>query len=87
MEKEGLIKLKDQKAGKGTELVIMGVFPKHDDVIAHRSHTTLKQMEEKQAKKEEREEVERNKVKEIGIKEYWKAWQSSVGFIEGAGGK
>jgi len=52
-EKEGLLKLKDQKiTSKSTELVITGVFPKHDGVVGHREYTTLKDMEDKKVKKE-----------------------------------
>lgn len=88
LEKEGLLKLKDQKTtGKSTELVITGVFPKHVDVIAHRKYTTLKDVDDRKAKKDEREEGERNKVKEMGVKEYWKPWQVTVEFFEKAGGR
>jgi translation initiation factor 2D len=83
-----LLKLKDQKTtSKSTELVITGVFPKHDDVVGHRKYTTLKDMEDKKVKKEEREESERRKVKEIVVKEAWKAWQTTVRFFEEAGGR
>jgi len=82
-----LLKLKDQKTtSKSTELVITAVFPKHADVVGHRSYTTLKDMENKKTKMEEREEMERKKVKEMGVKETWKAWQTSVKFFEEAGG-
>lgn len=67
--------------------MITGVFPKHVDVLAHRKYPTLKDVEDKRVKKEEREEEERMKVKEMGIKECWKPWQASVGFFEEAGGR
>jgi hypothetical protein len=67
--------------------VITGVFPKHAEVLAHREYTTLKDIEDKRAKKEEREDEERTKVKEMGVRECWKPWQASVGFFEGAGGR
>lgn len=87
-EKEGLLKLKDQKTtSKSTELVITAVFPKHADVVDHRPYTTLKDVENKKMKMEEREESKRKKVKEMGVKETWKAWQSSIKFIEEAGGR
>jgi translation initiation factor 2D len=90
VEKEGLIKLKDQKGttkSKSSDLVITGVFSKHVDVLAHRGYTTLKAVEEKKAKKQEKEEGERKKVKEMGVSECWKPWQASVGFFEWAGGR
>lgn len=89
-EKEGLLKLKDQKSttkSKATELVITGVLPKHVDVLAHQEYTTLKDVEDKKATREEREESERKKVKEIGVRECWKPWQATVGFFERAGGR
>jgi translation initiation factor 2D len=67
--------------------VITGVFPKHVDVLAHQGYTTLKDVEDKKAMREEREERERRKVKEIGVRECWKPWQATVGFFEGAGGR
>jgi hypothetical protein len=88
VEKEGLLKLKDQKSSakpKTSELVITGVFPKHVDVVAHRKYTTVKDVEDKKAKKEEREEEERKKVKEMEVRECWKPWQGSLTFFEGAG--
>ena len=86
-EKEGLLKLKDIKAGKATELVVVGVFPKHVEVETHRQYTTLKDVEEKRAKKEDNAVKERKKVKEMEVWECWKAWQGSVAFVEAAGGR
>jgi translation initiation factor 2D len=89
-EKEGLLKLKDQKStakSKATDLVITGVFPQHADVVAHRRYTTLKDVEDKRVRQEEREEGERKKVKEMEIRECWKPWQGSVGFFQSAGGR
>ncbi|KZP09841.1 hypothetical protein FIBSPDRAFT_873211 [Athelia psychrophila] len=85
-EKDGLVKLKELKAGKGTELVVMGVFPKHIDVEAHRGYATLKDVEDTRAKKEQRAEAERKKVKDMEVRECWKAWQGTVAFVEAAGG-
>ncbi|KAF7980439.1 hypothetical protein HWV62_38284 [Athelia sp. TMB] len=85
-EKEGLLKLKDIKTGKATELVVVGVFPKNVDVETHRQYITLKDVEEKRAKKEDNAERERKKVKEMEVRECWKAWQGSVAFVEAAGG-
>jgi translation initiation factor 2D len=90
VEKEGLLKLKDQKStakSKATDLVITGVFPQHADVLAHQRYTTLKDVEDKKARQEEREESERKKVKEMEIRECWKPWQGSVGFFQSAGGR
>lgn len=87
-EKEGLIKLKDQKGttkSKSSDLVITGVFPKHADVLAHKEYKTLKEVEDKRAKKEEREEGERKKVKEMAVRECWKPWQASTEFFAGTG--
>ena len=67
--------------------MITAVFPKHADVLGHRGYTTLKDVEDKKAKKEEREEEQRMKVKEMGVRECWKPWQASIGFFEGGGGR
>lgn len=63
------------------------MFPRHVDVLAHHRYTTLKDVEDKRARKQEREEGERKKVKEMNIKECWKPWQTSVGFFESAGNR
>ena len=73
--------------GKSTELVITSVNEKHADVASHQNFTTLKDVEDKKAKQEEREEGERNKVKEMTVVELWKPWQETVGFFESAGVK
>ncbi|KZP05820.1 hypothetical protein FIBSPDRAFT_877106 [Athelia psychrophila] len=85
-EKDGLVKLKELKASKGTELAVTGVFPKHIDVEAHRGYATLKDVEDTRAKKEQWAEAERKKVKDMEVKECWKAWQGTVAFVEAAGG-
>ncbi|KZP30063.1 hypothetical protein FIBSPDRAFT_926588 [Athelia psychrophila] len=51
-EKGGLVKLKELKAGKGPELVLMGVFHKHIDVEAHPRYATLKYVEDTRAKED-----------------------------------
>lgn len=73
--------------GKSTELVITSVNAKHVDVDSHQNFTTLKDVEDKKAKKELKEEGERNKVKEMSVTELWKPWQGTVGFFEAAGVK
>ncbi|KZP32297.1 hypothetical protein FIBSPDRAFT_944363 [Athelia psychrophila] len=58
-EKDGLLKLKELKAGKGTELVVIGVFPKHIDAEAYRGYAMLRYVEDVHAKQEQRAEAER----------------------------
>ncbi|KZP15248.1 hypothetical protein FIBSPDRAFT_935339 [Athelia psychrophila] len=41
-----LVKLKELKRGNGTELVVMGMFPKHIDVEAHGGYATLRYVED-----------------------------------------
>ncbi|EGN94711.1 hypothetical protein SERLA73DRAFT_77454 [Serpula lacrymans var. lacrymans S7.3] len=80
-EKEGLIKLKDMKS----EVLVMGVFPTHDDVEAHRPYTSLKDLELKREKQDGKVEEERKKVKEMIIVEKWKPHQQSLKFFQGVG--
>jgi len=82
-EKEGLVKLKDMKS----ELVVLGVFPQHVDVLAHRVYETLKDADVKREKREEREEAEKNKVKEMLITEMWKPHLQTIKFFEETGSK
>jgi translation initiation factor 2D len=77
-EKDGLIKLKDMKS----ELVITAVFPDHADVASHQSYTTLKDAE---AKREEREEAEKNRIRGLVIVEKWKPHQQTIPFFQQAG--
>lgn len=89
LEKDGLLKLKEQKIpkSKAVEVVVTGVSAVHGEVLGHRKYTTIREEEERRARREEREESERSRVGEMGVVEYWKAWQTSVPFFEEAGGR
>lgn len=82
-EKDGLLKLKDMKS----DLVVMGVFPKHTDVISHHAYRTVKEMEEKRERTQERAEMERSKVKEMQVTELWKPHQQTVQFFAQTGNR
>lgn len=51
-EEDEMVKLEKLKAGNGAELVIMGVFPEHLDVEAHRRYARTWDVEDARAKKE-----------------------------------
>ncbi|KAH7908853.1 hypothetical protein BJ138DRAFT_1115485 [Hygrophoropsis aurantiaca] len=80
-EKDGLLKLKDMKF----DVLVLGVIPKHKDVEAHRVYTSLRDVELKNEKRENREEEERTKVKELVVRELWKPHQQSMKFFADGG--
>ncbi|KAH7922526.1 hypothetical protein BV22DRAFT_1070355 [Leucogyrophana mollusca] len=80
-EKDGLLKLKEMKS----DVLVLGVVPKHADVEAHRSYTSLKDVEVKNERREHREEEERSKVKELVVRELWKPHQQSMKFFADGG--
>lgn len=71
-------KLKDMKS----ELVIIGIFPLHADMATHQCYETLRDLNIKWEKREEKEEAEKNKDKEMQITEKWKPHQQTIRFFE-----
>jgi translation initiation factor 2D len=82
-EKEGLLKLKEMKP----DVVVVGTFPQHVDVLAHKKYESLRDVELKREEKEERAEAARNKVKEMVVKELWKPHFQTVRFFEETGNR
>ncbi|KAH9856271.1 eukaryotic translation initiation factor SUI1 family protein [Lenzites betulinus] len=76
--KDGLIKLKETKS----DIMVTAVFPKHVDVLAHRSHRTTGDLEAKVKKAETREQKEREAAEkrkgEIQVAELWKPHGNTV---------
>lgn len=80
-EKQGLLKLKDAKS----DVMVISVVTSHADVVAHKTYLSLKDVSLKKEKREQREEVEQGRVKELEIKELWKPHLQSLKFFSGAG--
>ncbi|KAL5498230.1 hypothetical protein ACEPAH_2370 [Sanghuangporus vaninii] len=80
-EKEGLLKLKEQrgKGGSGADVQVVSVNPEHPDVKAHRVYRTIGEVE---AKREKREAKDAARPKEIGVTELWKPHQQSIRLFE-----
>lgn len=61
----------------------------HDSVDGHASHVTVKEIEEKKGRKEERERQEEQKAKEkdreLQITLLWKPHMGNVAFFKSAG--
>ncbi|KZT69432.1 hypothetical protein DAEQUDRAFT_726734 [Daedalea quercina L-15889] len=80
--KDGLIKLKDAKGG---DVVVTAVFPKHPEVSEHRQHRTVKDLELRQQKVEDRErkerEAEEKRKGEIQVTEFWKPLGTTLNFF------
>lgn len=98
--KDGLIKLKDSKGGDVVVTGELGpvvwrlcaraqkraaVFPKHPHVAEHRQHLTVKEVELRQQRAEDRErrekETEEKRKSEIHITEFWKPFGSTLNFF------
>lgn len=64
------------------------MFPKHPDVADHRPHRTVKEVELKQQKAEDRErkekEAEERRKSEIQITELWKPFGTTLNFFVAA---
>jgi len=80
-EKHGLLKLKDTKS----DVMVMSVATSHADVIAHKPYLSLRDVSLRKEKREQREEEERTRVKELEIKELWKPHLQSLKFFSEAG--
>ncbi|KAL5525212.1 hypothetical protein ACEPAF_9081 [Sanghuangporus sanghuang] len=80
-EKEGLLKLKEQrgKGGSGADVQVVSVNAEHADVKAHRVYRTIGEVE---AKREKREAKDAARPKEIGVTELWKPHQQSIRLFE-----
>ncbi|OCB85854.1 hypothetical protein A7U60_g6985 [Sanghuangporus baumii] len=80
-EKEGLLKLKEQrgKGGSGADVQVVSVNSEHADVKAHRVYRTIGEVE---AKREKREAKDAARPKEIGVTELWKPHQQSIRLFE-----
>ncbi|KAI0632800.1 eukaryotic translation initiation factor SUI1 family protein [Trametes polyzona] len=76
--KEGLLKLKETKS----DVMVTAVFPKHPDVISHRSHRTTGDLDAKAKKAEDREQKEREAEEkrkgEIQVTELWKPFGTTI---------
>jgi len=83
--KEGLIKLKEAKGG---DVVVSAVFPKHPSVAGHRPYRTLKDMDTRRQKAEDRErnqkEDEERRKGEIHVTELYKPFGSTLGWFVAA---
>ncbi|EMD35171.1 hypothetical protein CERSUDRAFT_97094 [Gelatoporia subvermispora B] len=78
-QKEGLIKLKDAKGG---DVMVTGVSAQHPAVAGHKSHRTVKDVETRREKVEDRERKEREakekRKEEIQIAELYKPLGNTV---------
>jgi translation initiation factor 2D len=83
IEKDGLLRLKDFKG----DMNILGVNPSHPEVQAHVPYQTVGDKEKREETKIRREKSDRDKVKEIIVREFWKPHAQSVQFFEAIGKK
>ncbi|CCM00967.1 uncharacterized protein FIBRA_03015 [Fibroporia radiculosa] len=85
MAKEGLIKLKDSKGG---DVLVTAVFPKHPAVAGHQLHRSVKDVETKQQRAEDRErkekEAEEKRKGEIQVTELWKPFEKTLNWFVAA---
>lgn len=85
VEKEGLLRLKEVKGRGGGEVLVVVVFPQHQDVLAHKSYRTIGEAEAKREKREEKEQEAAGRPKEIVVTELYKPHHQTVKFFEEAG--
>ena len=86
-EKAKLLVLKSQKHSQQVDLVVVSVNASHPSVDGHRTYMTLKEAEEKAAKKTRGEEREKEGVTEISVRALRKPHLESVPLFKGMGGE
>ncbi|KAM6493188.1 eukaryotic translation initiation factor SUI1 family protein [Amanita muscaria] len=88
-EKASLLTLKSpQKHSQQKDLLVMSVNKTHPSVLGHVNYETVKDAEEKAAKKTKREELEKESGKrsELGVRLLWKPHLESTYLFESIGG-
>jgi len=83
-EKSGLLTLKSpQKHSQQTDLLVTSVNDKHPSVAGHVRHVSVKDVQEKAAKKAMQEKAKEAERKgEVQVTELWKPHQTTVGVFE-----
>ena len=89
-EKSGLLTLKSpQKHSQQTDLLVTSVNNKHPSVAGHVHHLSVKDVQNKAAKKAMQEEKakEAERKGEVQVTELWKPHQTTVGVFEAMGAR
>jgi translation initiation factor 2D len=73
LDKQRILSVKDIKP----EPLVMSVSATHPDVVAHRSYTSLRDVQIREEKRDKRDKEERSKVGEMEVKELWKPHAAS----------
>lgn len=84
-EKTKLLVLKSQKHSQQVDLLVTGVNANHPSVAGHTTYVSVKEAEERAAKKAKREEREKEGVTEILVRELRKPHSGSVPLFRGMG--
>ncbi|KAF9463370.1 eukaryotic translation initiation factor SUI1 family protein [Collybia nuda] len=88
-EKSSILTLKSpQKHSQQSDLLVVSVNMTHPAVVGHHRYLTLKEMEERAAKKAQKAEKARELLEgggEVEVKELWKPHQATLDLFEGMG--
>ncbi|EIW76663.1 hypothetical protein CONPUDRAFT_157843 [Coniophora puteana RWD-64-598 SS2] len=80
-EKDGLVKLKDLKG----DILILSINAGHVDVKSHAKYTTIRDVEAKKERQEQRERAEQDRAHELVVNELWRPHLQTLSFFQQGG--